>query len=221
MKPLEWDIGYSVEQAPIRAWKIGGLGDGGEVLHFYGGFHGDEPEGVSLALTLKDYLIQNAPQFPNKTLIVVPIANPDGFKNKTRVNAHKVDLNRNFPTKDWTQKASQPKYYPGPKPGSEPEVQSVIHLIEKFPPKKIISFHSLNPHQINYDGPGQDLAHAMSQHNGYPVTEDIGYPTPGSLGNYAGQEKKIAVITYELPEKISPEKAWEESLEAILAAISF
>ncbi len=218
MKPVEWDIGYSVEKAPIRAWRIG---NSGECIHFYGGFHGDEPEGISLALTLKDYLLKHAQKFPNKILIVVPVANPDGFKNQTRVNAHKVDLNRNFPTKDWTSKASQPKYYPGPKPGSEPEVQVIVSLLEQFPPKKIISFHSLNPHQINYDGPGRELAHAMARHNGYPVTENIGYPTPGSLGNYAGREQKIAMITYELPEKIPPEKAWKESLGAILKAIRF
>ena len=218
MSVSEWNIGYSVLSEPLRAWKIGNSGEG---IHFYGGFHGDEPEGVSLALTLKDYLIQNVQKFPNKTLVVVPIANPDGFKNKTRVNAHKVDLNRNFPTKDWTPKASQPKYYPGPKPGSEPEIQAFVNLIEEAKPSKIISFHSLIPHQINYDGPARELAHAMAKHNGYPVTEDIGYPTPGSLGNYAGREKKIAMITYELPEKISPEKAWEESLEALLEAIRF
>ncbi len=218
----EWNIGYSVLSEPLRAWKIG---DAGECIHFYGGFHGDEPEGVQLALTLKEYLLNNPDQFLQKTLIIVPIANPDGFKNKTRVNANKVDLNRNFPTKDWakdwTSKAGQPKYYPGPKPGSEPEVQAIVDLIEKSRPRKIISFHSLNPHQINYDGPARELAHAMAKHNSYPITEDIGYPTPGSLGNYAGREKKIAVITYELPEKISPTQAWRESLEAILEAIQF
>ncbi|MBI3019202.1 MAG: murein peptide amidase A [Deltaproteobacteria bacterium] len=218
MSVSEWNIGYSVLSEPLRAWKIGTQGPS---IHFYGGFHGDEPEGVALALSLKDYLIQNADRFQKKTLIVVPIANPDGFKNQTRVNAHKVDLNRNFPTKDWTSKASQPKYYPGPNPGSEPEVQAFVNLIQESKPHKIISFHSLNPHQINYDGPAHKLAHAMAKHNGYPVTEDIGYSTPGSLGSYAGREKKIAVITYELPEKISPEKAWKESVEAILEAIRF
>ena len=36
---------------------------------------------------------------------VIPVANPDGVKNKTRTNGNSVDLNRNFPTKDWDELA--------------------------------------------------------------------------------------------------------------------
>src|SRR3989338_768363 len=212
-------IGTSVEGTSIEAWKIGHQG---EIIHFYGGFHGDEPEGVEIALKLKDYLIQHdADLFQNKIVLIVPLVNPDGYKNKTRVNSHKVDLNRNFPTKDWTKEALEPKYYPGPKPASEPEVRAILDLMDQFYPQKIISFHSLIPHQLNYDGPAKKLAEAMSCYNHYPVTDHIGYPTPGSLGNYAGQERNIALITYELPEKISKEKSWEESKEALLEAIRF
>jgi len=213
-----WEIGCSVKQVPILAWKIG---EGKETIHFYGGFHGDEPEGIELALQLKDYLMKNAAQFLDKRLIVVPVVNPDGYQAKTRVNANKIDLNRNFPTKNWTSEAPEPKYNPGQKPNSEPEVQAMVKLIEDFFPQKIISFHSLIPHQLNTDGPAKALAEAMARLNGYPVTPNIGYPTPGSLGAYAGEERKIAMITYELPEKISSKKAWEGSLEAILEAIRF
>lgn len=211
-------IGKSVEEQSIEAWQFG---THGEVIHFYGGFHGDEPEGVALAFSFRDYLIQYPKLFSQKTLIIVPLVNPDGYKNKTRVNANKVDLNRNFPTQNWTPKASQPKYYPGPKPSSEPEVNAIVDLIEKIRPSKIISIHSLIPHQINYDGPAKELAYVMAKHNHYPVTEHIGYPTPGSLGDYAGEERNIAVITYELAEKISPQKAWEESKDAFIEAIQF
>jgi len=212
----EWEIGFSVREVPILAWQIGFKG---EIIHFYGGVHGDEPEGVDLALKLKDFLMKNSGMFMDKCLIVVPVVNPDGFGAKTRGNANGVDLNRNFPTKDWTPQASQPRYHPGPKPNSEPEVRAIVKLIEEKPPTKIISFHSLNPHQINYDGPAKKLAEAMAQFNGYPVSGSIGYPTPGSLGSYAGKEKNIAVITYELPEKISVQQAWKESSEAIFEAI--
>lgn len=212
------EIGFSVKKVPILAWKIG---NGEEKIHFYGGFHGDEPEGVDLTLKLKDYLMRHAPQFSDKTLIVVPVVNPDGYHNSIRVNANGVDLNRNFPTKDWTSQASKAKYNPGSMPNSEPEVQAIVKLMKDFLPKKIISFHSLIPHQLNYDGPAKEMAMAMAKYNHYPVTENIGYSTPGSLGVYAGEERNIAVITYELPEKISPKKAWNDSLDAILESIRF
>jgi protein MpaA len=220
----ELEIGFSVLKVPILGWQIG---NGSEIIHFYGGVHGDEPEGVELALKLKDFLMKNSGMFADKSLLVVPVVNPDGYSAKTRVNARGVDLNRNFPTKDWSANTTDARYYPGPKPNSEPEVQAMAKLItgyggrpEKIP-KKIISFHSLVPCQINYDGPAKELAEAMAQYNGYPVTGNIGYPTPGSLGSYAGKEKNIAVVTYELPEKISIQEAWKQSSEAIFEAIQF
>ncbi len=214
----ELEIGFSVLKVPILGWQIG---NGSEIIHFYGGVHGDEPEGVELALKLKDFLMKNSGMFADKSLFVVPVVNPDGCSAKTRVNARGVDLNRNFPTKDWSAAATHTRYYPGPKPNSEPEVEAIIKLINERIPKKIISFHSLIPHQINYDGPAKELAEAMAQYNGYPVTGNIGYPTPGSLGSYAGKEKNIAVVTYELPEKISIQEAWKQSSEAIFEAIQF
>lgn len=221
-KVHQWTIGHSVNGASIEAWQFGNTG---EVIHFYGGFHGDEPEGVEIVFHLKEYLLHHAKLSKHKTIIVVPLVNPDGYKNQTRVNANKVDLNRNFPTKDWVSKASQQsslvKYFPGHKAASEPETCAIIELIEKTKPTKIISFHSLIPHQLNYDGPAKELAYAMSRHNQYPVTENIGYPTPGSLGNFAGRERKIAVITYELPEKIDLKTAWKEAQEALKEVIFF
>ena len=71
---------------------------------------------------------------------------------------------------------------------------------------------------VNYDGPGLRLAEKMAVYNGYPVRGDIGYPTPGSFGNYAGVEKRIPTITLELP-RGSFESMWEANRDALLAAI--
>lgn len=147
--------------------------------------------------------------------------NVDGYHLKLRVNANGVDLNRNFPTKNWVPTFKEKKYFPGDKPNSEPEVQAIVKLLADYPPQKIITFHSLIPNQINFDGPGKALAEAMAHHNTYPVTQHIGYTTPGSLGAYAGSERSIPVITYELLEKIDPDTAWKESVEALVAAIRF
>ena len=63
------------------------------------------------------------------------------------------------------------------------------------------------------------LAARMSAHNGYPVTANIGYPTPGSFGSWAGNDLRIPVITLELPRDIPADKAWEGNREALLEAI--
>ena len=72
----------------------------------------------------------------------------------------------------------------------------------------------------NYDGPAEWLASLMSRFNGYPVRPTMGYPTPGSLGSWAGIDRKIPIVTLELPRNVDGETAWEQNRDALLAAIS-
>jgi len=142
-------------------------------------------------------------------LLFIPCLNPDGMQNGTRTNANGVDLNRNFPTKNWGEDTSQAgdnpqDYYGGISPASETETKFVIDIIEKYQPKIILTFHA--PYKIvNYDGPAQEIAQKISDIIGYPVEESIGYPTPGSFGTYCGVERNIPTITLELDEKIPVE----------------
>ena len=173
-----------------------------------GVFHGDEPQGKYL---IEKYLYQKIyPQKEgNNNLIFIPCLNPDGMQNNTRINANSVDLNRNFPTKNWGQDGSDagenPKdYYGGKAPASEIETQFVIDIIEKYQPKLILTLHA--PYKIvNYDGPAHDIAQKISEIISYPVKPSIGYPTPGSFGTYCGIERNIPTITLELDEKIPVE----------------
>jgi protein MpaA len=193
--------------------KVELLGKAGEnnVL-IIGVFHGDEPQGKYL---IDEYLkkIYEYPQREGRiysNLIFIPCLNPDGLQNKTRTNANGVDLNRNFPTKNWGEDTSaagdNPQdYYGGKSAGSEIETQFVINIIEKYKPKAILTLHA--PYKIvNYDGPAQDIAQKISDIIGYPVEESIGYPTPGSFGTYCGVERNIPTITLELDEKIPVEQ---------------
>ena len=98
---------------------------------FFGSVHGDELPTVYLMFKLAHYVKDNPALFKDKCIVIAPLLNPDGFlaSSPTRVNADGVDLNRNFPTKDWQAKAicqwiargKIKRYYPGAKPASEPE----------------------------------------------------------------------------------------------------
>jgi protein MpaA len=122
----------------------------------------------------------------------------------TRVNANKVDLNRNWPTQNWRENTETPgsPYFGGPVAASEPETRALMGLMDQLQPRVIVSIHS--PYRVvNFDGPQPQtlqLAEAMAARNGYPVTASIGYPTPGSFGNWAGVERQIPTITLELPD---------------------
>ena len=162
-----------------------------------GVFHGDEPQGKFL---IEEYLKHNN----NKNILFIPCLNPDGMQLKKRTNANGVDLNRNFPTKNWGQDTSlagdnPSDYFCGTSAGSEIETQFVIEVIEKYKPQKILTLHA--PYKVvNYDGPAQIWAEDISKIIGYPVEASIGYPTPGSFGTYCGIERNIPTITLELDE---------------------
>jgi protein MpaA len=184
----------------------------GNCVLFFGVVHGDELPTAYLMLKLAHYVKDNPAMFKDKCIVIAPLLNPDGFLSEppTRINARGVDLNRNFPTKDWKTKAirqwvakgKNKRYYPGAKPGSEQETLFQMALIKRFKPQKILSVHSpLN--FFDFDGPSSDLnsfeqwMEQICKETNHPLKK-IGY-YPGSLGNYAGHECNIFTLTLELP----------------------
>lgn len=179
-----------------------------------GVFHGDEPQGKFL---IEEYLkyqmaLSSASQ-PTYSLLFIPCLNPDGMQLGQRTNANGVDLNRNFPTKNWgenhgdnaTCDDEKSAYYGGISGGSEIETQFLIDTISEFKPNRILTLHA--PYKVvNYDGPAKELAEKISTIINYPVEASIGYPTPGSFGTYAGVERQIPTITLELDEEIPVEQ---------------
>ena len=162
-----------------------------------GCMHGDEPQGEYL---INEYIKSNT----DTKLMFVPCVNPDGVKAKTRVNSNGVDINRNFPTKNW-ELTEKNEFFGGNTPASEIETKFLVEIIEKYEPKFILTLHA--PYKVvNYDGDALEIAEKISEIINYPVESSIGYPTPGSFGTWAGIEKNIPTITLELDEEIDVKK---------------
>lgn len=162
-----------------------------------GVFHGDEPQGKFL---IEEYINKNN----HSELLFIPCLNPDGMALNTRQNGNKVDLNRNFPTKNWV-KSKDEHYFGGNLPASEIETKFLLEILEEYQPKIILTLHS--PYcVVNYDGNAEKIAEEISGIIKYPVESDIGYPTPGSFGTYCGIENNIPTITLELDENINIKK---------------
>ncbi len=161
-----------------------------------GVFHGDEPQGEYF---INEYLKLNKVNAKN-SLYFVPRLN----ENNLRTNKNGVDLNRNFPTKNWI-KSTKDDYFGGEVAASEEETKFLVKLIEENKFDAIITIHA--PYKIiNYDGPACELASKISQILGYPIESDIGYPTPGSFGTYCGIERNIPTITIEIDENKAPKE---------------
>lgn len=157
-----------------------------------GVFHGDEPQGEFL---INEYIKRNSAT----RLLFIPCLNPDGKALNSRTNSQGVDLNRNFPTKNW-ELTEKNEFFGGDNPASEIETRFLTEVIDRYMPELILTLHA--PFKVvNYDGPAEEIAQKISEIINYPVEKSIGYPTPGSFGTYCGIEKNIPTITLELDEK--------------------
>ena len=169
-----------------------------------GGIHGDEMSSSSLVF----HWIAMAQTPPADTPVpihwrFIPTLNPDGMfaKPARRVNAHGVDLNRNFPTPNWARNARQyweartrrdPRRWPGNQALSEPESRFLLEQIDSFKPNLIVSVHA--PYGVlDFDGPSVPPSRL-----GRLYLDQVGI-FPGSLGNYGGVHKGVPVVTIELP----------------------
>jgi hypothetical protein len=202
------DIGTQSRQgSPVRVLLLGGI-------------HGDEL--TSSAIVFKWLQAMQSPAAQQILWRVVPVLNPDGLlaAKPMRMNAHGIDLNRNFPTPNWKEDApaywrkvtrSDPRRYPGAAPLSEPESRWVVDAMEKFKPDVIISVHA--PYGVlDFDGPAKPPSRF-----GRLTLNPVGV-YPGSLGNYSGLQRSIPVVTIELPHAsaLPPpaevERIWQDML---------
>lgn len=207
-------FGSSASHLPIPAFRFG-PSDAARVL-ILGGVHGDEIEGVWAGYGL---LKSFAESFSYRlSLVLVPAFNLDGVLAKDRRNSHGVDLNRNLPSRDWTSHVATERYHPGPSANSEPENQALVKFLELEKPQFILSLHSWKP-MLNINGGCRPEAEEIAKRTGYVIEETIGYPTPGSLGTYAGLEREMPTLTYEIERGLDQESVLKIHVPAILEAL--
>lgn len=217
IEPTLVNLGYSVRGIPIV---LHVFGQAPEPTFIFGAIHGSEGNSGELARQLIDHLHEHPTAYQDRCVAIIAAANPDGFARNTRTNLNSVDLNRNFPAKNW-KPSEKGRYFGGTDPGSEPETQALIRAVDMLAPACIVTIHAITRgrHGNNYDGPAAGLAELMKTRNGYPVMKTIGYPTPGSFGSWAGVDRQIPTITLELPHDLSGDGSWAENREALLAVI--
>lgn len=184
-----WGRDMGAPNAPLRVLVLGGM-------------HGDE-----LSSTASVFHWMALAQQPTDDTAIhwrfVPAVNPDGLFSRParRVNAHGVDLNRNFPTPNWAKESRiyweqrtrrDPRRWPGARPLSEPESRFLVEQMENFQPNLIVSVHA--PFGLlDFDG-----SLTAPQKLGRLYLDQIGI-YPGSLGNFGGIHKGVPVVTIELP----------------------
>jgi protein MpaA len=189
--------GNSVEGVPLLAY----LPDSGSAeLVILAAIHGDETE----TTVVVSEALRCVPEGELRAAVILA-GNPDGVVRGTRGNARGVDLNRNFPTANWSpdlvyyksraNDARDIALSPGASPVSEPETRALLSLLAQIKPRAIVSLHSALA--CVDDSGASELGRRLSERLALPFLTDIGYPTPGSMGTWAG-EQGLNLVTLEL-----------------------
>jgi protein MpaA len=154
-------IGHSVRGRPITANVLGPDSAPRKIL-LVGCIHGNECAGLAILRALARLTVP-----PQIQLWMVGELNPDGTAAGTRQNARGVDLNRNFPFQ-W-QPVTDPTYYSGPHPLSEPESRAAVRLIRRIRPSVTIWYHQ-HLDLVDMAGGDRGVARRYAHLAGLPAT---------------------------------------------------
>lgn len=210
--PVKSTIGKSAEGRPIECLVYG---SGPDVLLVIATIHGNEAAGTPLMKPFGRWLEENPSELEGKQVVVVPVANPDGFAADKRYNTRGVDLNRNFPAGNW--KVEKVNLH-GDTPLSEPESRVLMRVLCRYFPSRVVSIHQ--PIDcIDYDGPAEGLAKAMAAECRLKVKKLGG--RPGSFGSFVGETLGRPIITLELPKDagMDADVLWKQYGKALIAAL--
>ncbi len=137
-------VGYSVGGRPINAYIYG---NGATTYLYTAGIHGNELSSVYTVQSWMNDLEANPGKIPaHVRVVVIPSVNPDGVAKASRTNNNGVNLNRNFPTHNWTgnivTSTGEQSGAGGSSAGSERETQALMNATYRYGPRFIITYHS-------------------------------------------------------------------------------
>lgn len=226
-------IGFSAAGRPIEAYTFG---TGEKQYLIVAGIHGGyEGNTIALANELITYIVDHPDVIPSDaTLYIIRDMNPDAEARSNdvegRVNNNGVDLNRNFPSDNWTADWDRDGCWifrpttGGEYGGSEPETRTVMSFIGSHRIQAMISYHSAGlgvfPGGVPWKPASRRLAGALSKVTGYPYPPvDTGCVYTGTLADWAVENRVGAAVDMELNDHKNTD--FERNLQALDVLLNF
>lgn len=195
------------------------FGKGKNVLLLMGAIHGGQEKSSGLLMERLVQELRNDPYLvsKDKTVIVLPVANPDGYLERTdKFNSRGVNLNINFDTTNWQPYGGDHNDFAGEGPFSEKESRVIRDLITSYGVSTVVSFHAqggmVNPEYGHK--PSQDLAKTYAKKSGYAYYDKPEWDYPGTATRWFKETIGGPAITVELTSRTTPE--WSSNRNALL-----
>lgn len=251
-------LGESVEKRPIDCFRVG---RGARKVLFVSAIHGNEIGTIKLAHFLLGHLARNEIKFEKTIFFVVPCLNVDGFEKakgireypraiRGRLNARKVDLNRNFPASNFRSrclvlpKEESPVIYKyrkevsvdsekasnldlaqkncGDFGGSEPETKALVDFVEKEKISVIFSFHNSGRDVMGgKDELSRELVKIYAEKSGYEILEDEDWRKLGQAGTMKDWCDENGFSFVEVEGSSRYSSDWKEQKPALEAALKY
>ncbi len=203
-----FSIGTSNAGRSITAYKFG---NGPTKILYIGATHGDELSSKYILDSWINDLEANYAKIPSsKTIIVIPVINPDGALAGTRVNGRNVDLNRNFPIANWKSDVIMPDKKllvggGGSAPLSEPESKALADYTASLAPRLVLTYHSKGGMVVaNEAGDSVAIAQNYGKSTRFWATAEsklgtaFAYDTTGAYENWLAEKLSIPGLLIEL-----------------------
>jgi protein MpaA len=209
------EIGRSVEGRTLKAED---LGHGPLRVYVVGGVHGEPPALRPLG-ELRS-LMRDAAIASQMTVRLLEDLNPDGTARGLFCNANQIDIDRNFPSRDFKSSLRH-----GLSPLSEPETEAFWRDVRSFRPDLVVVLQSAMAGPfLDGDGPFgaygmQFVSGASSVDDRWTLLGDEGFAVSGSMGSALGRDLGIPVLNLRF-RRDQDEASVAEALKAGLRALA-
>lgn len=207
-------VGTSAGGRAITSYRFG---SGANPVVYIGTIHGNETSAKVLLDNWVNELEANASNIPaGRSIVVIPVTNPDGFASTSRLNSNSVDLNRNFPANDWKPSVTIPSGRVLPLGGgatslSEPESQALASFVQRERPRLLLTYHAkASIIEANEAGDSMSIAYVYAKTSRYRAVgksqnTSFQHDTTGALEDWMRDKLGLPALCIELATQSSNE----------------
>lgn len=197
--PSWQEAGRSHENRPIEAIRFGSQAE--DRILVVASLAGSDPESVLFV----DRLVTRLSRVEalrdgsaNVSALLIRSPNPDGLAGHFSTNSRGVELNRNFPSPRFPVTRTTRT---GPEPGSEPETQALMKLLEDFRPTRVVHVRPGSGSQLLLLCENQYLRPMTEKCSDMPINVAChdGDFKAGSIEEYCRGQWAADIITIYLP----------------------